>query len=53
MIQTTLESTPQVAANAAAGTLAREEAKHKELLAQFKIFKGVEQALKDHHPGSY
>jgi hypothetical protein len=34
-------------ANAAAGTQAKEEAKHKELLAQFKIFKGVEQALKD------
>jgi hypothetical protein len=36
-----------LAANAAAGTQAREEAKHKELLAQYKIFKGVEQALKD------
>jgi hypothetical protein len=36
-----------LATNAAAGTKAREEAEHKELLAQYKIFKGVEQALKD------
>jgi hypothetical protein len=36
-----------LAANAAAGTQAREEAKTKELLAQYEIFKGVEQALKD------
>jgi hypothetical protein len=36
-----------LAVNAAAGTQARAEAEHKELLAQFKIFKGVEQALKD------
>jgi hypothetical protein len=33
--------------NAAAGTQAREEAEHKELLAQYEIFKGVKQALKD------
>jgi hypothetical protein len=32
---------------AAAGTRARAEAKHKESLAQYEIFKGVEQALKD------
>ena len=31
-----------LAANAAAGTQAKEEVEHKELLAQFKIFKGVE-----------
>jgi hypothetical protein len=36
-----------LAANAAAGTQAKEEAKHKELLAQYKIFEGVKQALKD------
>jgi hypothetical protein len=36
-----------LAVNAAAGTQAREEAKHKECLAQFEIFKGVKQALKD------
>jgi hypothetical protein len=36
-----------LATNAAAGTQAREEAEHKERLAQYKIFKGVEQALKD------
>jgi hypothetical protein len=36
-----------LAANAAAGTRAKEEAKHKELLAQFEIFKGVEQAPTD------
>ncbi len=35
-----------LAGNAVAGTWAREEAKHKELLAQFKIFKWVEEALK-------
>jgi hypothetical protein len=34
-------------ANAAAGTQAREEAIHKELVAQYEIFKGVEQGLKD------
>ncbi len=34
-------------AGAAAGTQARAEAEHKEELAQYKIFKGVEQALKD------
>jgi len=33
--------------NAAAGTRAREEALHKELIAQYEIHKGVEQALKD------
>jgi hypothetical protein len=32
---------------AAAGTRARAEAKHKESLAKYEIFKGVEQALKD------
>ncbi len=36
-----------LAINAAAKTRAREEAEHKELLAQFEIFKGVKQALKD------
>ena len=36
-----------LALNAAARTRAREEALHKEQLAQFEIFKGVEQALKD------
>jgi hypothetical protein len=36
-----------LAANAAARTRTKEEAEHKELLAQFKIFKGAEQALKD------
>ncbi len=36
-----------LAVNAAAGTQAREEAEHKERLAQFEIFKGVKQALKD------
>ncbi len=36
-----------LAANATAGTQAREEAEHKEILAQYEIFKGVEQALKD------
>jgi hypothetical protein len=36
-----------LAINAAAGTRAREEAIHKELVAQYKIFKGVEQGLKD------
>ncbi len=34
-------------ANAAAGTQAREEAIHKELVAQYEIFKGVKQGLKD------
>jgi hypothetical protein len=34
-------------ANAVAGTWAREEAIHKELVAQYEIFKGVEQGLKD------
>ncbi len=33
--------------NATAGTRAREEAIHKELIAQYEIFKGVEQGLKD------
>jgi hypothetical protein len=32
---------------AAAGTRARAEAKHKESLAEYEIFKGVKQALKD------
>ena len=36
-----------LAANAAAGTRARAEAEHKEDVAQYEIFKGVEQALKD------
>jgi hypothetical protein len=36
-----------LAVNAAVGTRAKEEAEHKELLAQFKIFKGIEQAIKD------
>ena len=36
-----------LAANAAAGTRARAEAEHKELLAQYEIFKGIKQALKD------
>ena len=36
-----------LAANAAAGTRAQAEAEHKEELAQYEIFKGVEQALKD------
>ena len=36
-----------LAPNAAAGTRAREEAEHKELIAQYEIHKGVEQALKD------
>jgi hypothetical protein len=36
-----------LAINAAAGTRAREEAIHKELVAQYEIFKGVEQGLKD------
>ena len=36
-----------LAANAAAGTRARAEAEHKEEVAQYKILKGVEQALKD------
>ncbi len=36
-----------LAINAAAGTRAREEAIHKELVAQYKIFKEVEQGLKD------
>ncbi len=36
-----------LAAGAAAGTQARAEAEHKEQLAQYRIFKGVEQALKD------
>jgi hypothetical protein len=36
-----------LAPNAAAGTRAREEALHKELIAQYEIHKGVEQALKD------
>jgi hypothetical protein len=34
-------------ANATAGTQAREEAIHKELVAQYVIFKGVKQGLKD------
>ena len=36
-----------LALNAAAGTRAREEAIHKELVAQYEIYKGVEQGLKD------
>ena len=36
-----------LAANAAAGTRTMAEAVHKEQIAQFKIFAGVEQALKD------
>jgi hypothetical protein len=36
-----------LAVNAAAGTRARAEAEHKEDVAQYEIFKGVEQALKD------
>jgi hypothetical protein len=36
-----------LAVNAAAGTQAREEAMHKELIEQFEILAGVEQALKD------
>jgi len=36
-----------LALNAAAGTRAREEALHKELIAQYEIYKGVEHALKD------
>jgi hypothetical protein len=36
-----------LAANAAAGTHAMAEAVHKEQIAQFKIFAGVEQALKN------
>jgi hypothetical protein len=36
-----------LAANTAAGTRAMAEAVHKEQIAQFKIFAGVEQALKD------
>jgi hypothetical protein len=36
-----------LAINAAVGTRVREEAEHKEILAQFEIFKGLEQALKD------
>ena len=34
-------------ANAAAGTRGREEAIHKELVAQYEIFKGVKQGLKN------
>jgi hypothetical protein len=33
--------------NAAAGTCAQEEAIHKELIAQYEIYKGVKQGLKD------
>ncbi len=36
-----------LALNAAAGKRTREEASHKEFIAQFEIHKGVEQALKD------
>jgi hypothetical protein len=36
-----------LALNAAAGTRAREEALHKELVAQYEIYKGVEQGMKD------
>ena len=36
-----------LALNAAAGMRAREEALHKELIAQYEIHKGVEHALKD------
>lgn len=38
---------PGLALNAAAGNRARAEAEHKELLAEFEVFKGVEQALKE------
>ncbi len=34
-------------ANATAGTWAREKAIHKELVAQYEIFKGVKQGLED------
>jgi hypothetical protein len=36
-----------LAANAVAGTKEREEATHKELVAQFEILPGVKQALND------
>jgi hypothetical protein len=36
-----------IQANATAGTQAREEAIHKELDAQYEIFKGVKQGRKD------
>ncbi len=36
-----------LAINVAAGTHAREEAMHKELVAQYEIYKGVEQGMKD------
>ncbi len=36
-----------LALNAAAGTRAREEALHKELEAQYEIYMGVEQGMKD------
>jgi hypothetical protein len=36
-----------LALNAAAGTRAREEAIHKELVAQYEIYRGVEQGMKD------
>ncbi len=36
-----------LATTAAAGTRAKAEAEHKESLAEYEIFKGVEQALKD------
>jgi hypothetical protein len=36
-----------LAANGVAGTRAHAEAEHKEDVAQYEIFKGVEQALKD------
>jgi hypothetical protein len=36
-----------LAMNAATGTRAREEAMHKEIIAQFEILTGVEQALKN------
>jgi hypothetical protein len=36
-----------LALNAAAGTRAREKAMHKELVAQYEIYKGVKQGMKD------
>jgi hypothetical protein len=51
-LHSTTQSTPEstlahLASNAVAGTQAREEAEHKELLALYEIFKGVKQAPKD------
>jgi hypothetical protein len=39
----------RLALNAAAGTRAREEALHKEIIAQYEIHKGVEQAFIERH----